>query len=41
LRPHGDRLGAARKLAPVSVDHVVLKRVLHVALSSPSSPSSP
>ena len=35
LRPDGDRLGAARELPPVRVDHVVLERVPHVALSSP------
>src|SRR6516164_2245377 len=35
LRPDGDRLGAARELPPVRVDHIVLERVLHVALSSP------
>jgi hypothetical protein len=33
LRPDGDRLGAARELPPVRVDHEVLERVLHVALS--------
>ena len=35
LRPDGDRLGAARELPPVRVDHVVLECVPHVALSSP------
>jgi hypothetical protein len=35
LRPDGDRLGAARELPPVRVDHVVLESVLHFALSSP------
>src|SRR6516164_8823917 len=34
-RRGGDRLGAARELPPVRVEHVVLERVLHVALSSP------
>ena len=34
-RRGGDRLGAARELLPVRVEHVVLERVLHVALSSP------
>ena len=34
LRPDGDQLGAVRELPPVRVDHVVLERVLHVALSS-------
>src|SRR5262249_34598266 len=35
LRPDGDRLSAARELPSVRVDHVVLERVPHVALSSP------
>src|SRR5215472_8373726 len=35
LRSDGDRLSAARELPPVRVDHIVLERVLHVALSSP------
>jgi hypothetical protein len=35
LRPDGDRLGVARELPPVRVDQIVLKRVLHVVLSSP------